>query len=102
MSDYNIAVLAGDGIGPEVMVEAKKVLAAVTKKFNITFQLNDFDVGGLAIDNHGVALPASTLKGCEYSNAILFGSIGGPKWVILPLEDRPERAALQTPRDIRA
>ena len=49
-------------------------------KFNITFQLNDFDVGGLAIDNHGVALPASTLKGCEDSNAILFGSIGGPKW----------------------
>ena len=43
MSDYNIAVLAGDGIGPEVMVEAKKVLAAVSKKFNISFQLNDFD-----------------------------------------------------------
>ncbi len=94
MSDYNIAVLAGDGIGPEVMIEAKKVLAAVTKKFNITFQLNDFDVGGLAIDNHGVAIPASTLKGCEDSNAILFGSIGGPKWDNLPLEERPERAAL--------
>jgi 3-isopropylmalate dehydrogenase len=94
MSDYNIAVLAGDGIGPEVMVEAKKVLAAVTKKFNISFQLSDFDVGGLAIDNHGVALPASTLEGCEDANAILFGSIGGPKWDTLPLEERPERAAL--------
>lgn len=94
MTDYNIAVLAGDGIGPEVMVEAKKVLAAVSKKFDITFQLNDFDVGGIAIDNHGKALPDETLKGCEAANAILFGSIGGPKWDSLPLEERPERAAL--------
>jgi 3-isopropylmalate dehydrogenase len=94
MSNYNIAVLAGDGIGPEVMVEAKKVLAAVSKKFSISFQLNDFDVGGVAIDNQGKALPADTLKGCEDSQAILFGSIGGPKWDNLPLEERPERAAL--------
>jgi 3-isopropylmalate dehydrogenase len=94
MSDYNIAVLAGDGIGPEIMVEAKKVLAAVSKKFDISFQLNDYDVGGLAIDNHGQALPPKTLKGCEDAHAILFGSIGGPKWDSLPLEKRPERAAL--------
>ncbi|WP_289027782.1 3-isopropylmalate dehydrogenase [uncultured Paraglaciecola sp.] len=94
MSDYKLAVLAGDGIGPEVMVEAKKVLAAVSKKFDINFELNDFDVGGIAIDNHGQALPPETLKGCEEANAILFGSIGGPKWDSLPLEERPERAAL--------
>ncbi|MEO9946742.1 3-isopropylmalate dehydrogenase [Paraglaciecola sp.] len=94
MSDYKLAVLAGDGIGPEVMVEAKKVLAAVSKKFDINFELNDFDVGGIAIDNHGQALPPETLKGCEDANAILFGSIGGPKWDSLPLEERPERAAL--------
>ena len=77
MSDYNIAVLAGDGIGPEVMVEAKKVLAAVTKKFNITFQLNDFDVGGLAIDNHGVALPAST-SGASFLRLALSAAV--PSW----------------------
>ncbi|MFT2092485.1 3-isopropylmalate dehydrogenase [Paraglaciecola sp. 2405UD69-4] len=94
MSDYKIAVLAGDGIGPEVMVEAKKVIAAVSKKFDINFELNEFDVGGIAIDNHGQALPPATLKGCEEANAILFGSIGGPKWDSLPLEERPERAAL--------
>lgn len=94
MSDYKLAVLAGDGIGPEVMVEAKKVLAAVSKKFDINFELNDFDVGGIAIDNHGQALPPATLKGCEDASAILFGSIGGPKWDSLPLEQRPERAAL--------
>ncbi len=69
MSDYNIAVLAGDGIGPEVMVEAKKVLAAVTKKFDISFQLNDFDVGDLAIVTHSVALPAAPLHSCDDANA---------------------------------
>ncbi|MFQ3196429.1 MAG: 3-isopropylmalate dehydrogenase [Paraglaciecola sp.] len=94
MSNYNIAVLAGDGIGPEVMQEAKKVLAAVEQAFNLSFALHEFDVGGLAIDNHGQALPPATLKGCELADAILFGSIGGPKWDNLPLDQRPERAAL--------
>ena len=94
MSNYNIAVLAGDGIGPEVMQEAKKVLSVVEQQFNVSFTLNEFDVGGIAIDNHGKALPDATLKGCEDAQAILFGSIGGPKWDSLPLEERPERAAL--------
>ena len=70
MSNYNIAVLAGDGIGPEVMQEAKKVLSVVEQKFNLTFTLNEFDVGGIAIDNHGKALPEATLKGCEDAQAI--------------------------------
>ena len=98
MSGYKIAVLAGDGIGPEVMCEAKKVLAAVSKKFSLEFALSEFDVGGIAIDKHGHALPAATLQGCEAADAILFGSIGGPKWDSLPLEQRPERAALLTLR----
>lgn len=94
MSSFNIAVLAGDGIGPEVMQEAKKVLAAVQQKFALELNLKEFDVGGCAIDKHGHALPDQTLKGCEQADAILFGSIGGPKWDSLPLEQRPERAAL--------
>ncbi|WP_416306045.1 3-isopropylmalate dehydrogenase [Neptunicella sp. SCSIO 80796] len=94
MSEYNIAVLAGDGIGPEVMVQAIRVLDTVSEKFNLKFNLTHHDVGGIAIDNHGEALPASTLQGCEQADAILFGSIGGPKWDSLPLEKRPERAAL--------
>lgn len=98
MSQYDIAVLAGDGIGPEVMVEAKKVLAAIANKFDIQFNLKDYAVGGYAIDHHGHALPDETLKGCEAANAILFGSIGGPKWDSLPLDQRPERAALLTLR----
>ncbi len=98
MSHYTLAVLAGDGIGPEVMAEAKKVLSAIESKTDLSFTLNDYDVGGCAIDNHGHALPEATLKGCEQASAILFGSIGGPKWDSLPLDQRPERAALLTLR----
>ena len=90
----NIAVLAGDGIGPEVMVEAKKVLAAVANKFDLEINTKDFDVGGAAIDIHGNALPAETMQGCEQADAILFGSVGGPKWSSLPPTQQPERCAL--------
>jgi 3-isopropylmalate dehydrogenase len=91
---FNIAVLAGDGIGPEVMAEAKKVLSVVSKKFNIEISTTDYDVGGAAIDNHGNALPKETMAGCEASDAILFGSVGGPKWADLPPTEQPERCAL--------
>ena len=91
---YKIAVLPGDGIGPEVMAEAVKVLKAVQKKFNVTFILTECVVGGKAIDETGEPLPAATLKVCEESDAILFGSVGGPKWDHLPPEKRPERGAL--------
>jgi len=89
-----IAVLAGDGIGPEVMAEAIKVLAAVQKKFSVELSFTAADVGGCAIDRHGEALPATTLALCEASDAILFGSVGGPKWENLPPAQQPERAAL--------
>ncbi|BBO26766.1 3-isopropylmalate dehydrogenase [Alteromonas sp. I4] len=98
MSQYNIAVLAGDGIGPEVMQEANKVLDAIEQKFAVSFNRTAYPVGGFAIDTEGEALPAKTLLGCEQADAILFGSIGGPKWDTLPLEQRPERAALLTLR----
>ncbi len=89
-----IAVLAGDGIGPEVMAEAIKVLEAVQKKFAVELSFTRADVGGIAIDHHGEALPAATLALCEQSDAILFGSVGGPKWEGLPPAQQPERAAL--------
>jgi 3-isopropylmalate dehydrogenase len=88
----SIAVLAGDGIGPEVMVEAVKVLQAVGQ--NLTLELREALVGGAAIDATGQALPKETLKICESSDAILFGSVGGPKWETLPANEQPERAAL--------
>jgi 3-isopropylmalate dehydrogenase len=89
-----IAVLAGDGIGPEVMAEAIKVLDAAQKKFSFELSYEFADVGGIAIDNHGQALPPATLALCENSDAILFGSVGGPKWENLPPQEQPERAAL--------
>ncbi len=94
MKSYNIAVLAGDGIGPEVMAEAKKVLNAVSKKFDFELNFNEKLAGGCAIDACGTPLPEDTLKACEASDAILFGSVGGPKWDHLPPAERPERGAL--------
>ncbi|WP_318484061.1 3-isopropylmalate dehydrogenase [Photobacterium leiognathi] len=91
---YKIAVLPGDGIGPEVMQQAHKVLDAVEAKFNLTFARTEYDVGGIAIDNHGSPLPDATLKGCEEADAVLFGSVGGPKWEHLAPNDQPERGAL--------
>ncbi|WP_318470013.1 3-isopropylmalate dehydrogenase [Photobacterium leiognathi] len=91
---YKIAVLPGDGIGPEVMQQAHKVLDAVEAKFNLTFARTEYDVGGIAIDNHGNPLPDATLKGCEEADAVLFGSVGGPKWEHLAPNDQPERGAL--------
>ena len=90
----NVAVLAGDGIGPEIMAEAEKVLATVAEKFNFSINTKHYDVGGCAIDNHGEALPKSTVEGCEQADAILFGSVGGPKWTNLPPTEQPERASL--------
>ena len=89
-----IAILAGDGIGPEVMREALKVLDAVQEKFSFKLEYAFADVGGCAIDKQGAALPPETLKICEESDAILFGSVGGPQWENLPPAEQPERAAL--------
>ncbi|MCC6882346.1 MAG: 3-isopropylmalate dehydrogenase, partial [Verrucomicrobiales bacterium] len=80
----NIAVLPGDGIGPEVMAEAHKVLEAVAASSGLTLSRQECLVGGAAIDATGHALPADTLAACEAADAILFGSVGGPKWESLP------------------
>jgi 3-isopropylmalate dehydrogenase len=94
MSKYKVAVLPGDGIGPEVMAEARRVLAVVERKFGLSFELTEARVGGIAIDVDGRALPEATLRLCEASDAILFGSVGGPKWEQLPPAEQPERGAL--------
>lgn len=92
--NYKIATLAGDGIGPEVIIEAKKVLDVISEKFSLSFEFDKKLVGGAAIDAVGEALPAETLTACENSDAILFGSVGGEKWNDLPPEKRPEVGAL--------
>jgi len=91
---FKIAVLPGDGIGPEVMEQTLKVLAAAREKFSFELTCTNADVGGIAIDRHGTALPDATLQLCEKSDAILFGSVGGPKWESLPPAEQPERGAL--------
>jgi len=91
---HHIAVLPGDGIGPEVMAQAYKVLDAVRQRFGLKITTSEYDVGGAAIDKHGSPLPPATVAGCEQADAILFGSVGGPKWEHLPPNDQPERGAL--------
>ena len=92
--NYHIAVLPGDGIGPEVMKQAYKVLEVIRQKYNLAITTSEYDVGGAAIDIHGCPLPKETLEGCEKADAILFGSVGGPKWTNLPPDQQPERGAL--------
>ena len=91
---HRIAVLAGDGIGPEVMVESLKVLDAAATKFGFEVSRTEHLVGGAAIDGAGSPLPPETVAGCEAADAILFGSVGGPKWENLPPDQQPERGAL--------
>ena len=91
---YKVAVLPGDGIGPEIMEEALKVLDAVSHRFNLEFEYREALVGGVAIDEKGSAFPDETKEVCDWAQAILFGAVGGPKWEDLPPEEQPERAAL--------
>lgn len=92
---FKLAALAGDGIGPEVMREAIKVLRAVEKRFSLQFDLSEAPVGWAGIDAAGKALPDATLDLCRKSDSILFGSVGLPdRDPTIPKEERPERAAL--------
>jgi len=75
-----IAVLPGDGIGAEVTAAARKILEVVGDKFEREFQLDEYLVGGAAIDAHGIALPETTLEACLQADAVLLGAVGGPKW----------------------
>jgi 3-isopropylmalate dehydrogenase len=93
-SSIKFAVLAGDYIGPEVMAEALRVLDVVARRENFRLDYVEADVGGSAIDKHGTALPAATLAKSSAADAILFGSVGGPKWEKLPPAQQPERASL--------
>jgi len=89
-----IAVLPGDGIGPEIMPQALQVLEAIAKQFGHSFEFRHADVGGAAIDKTGRPLPADTLALAKDSDAILLGAVGGPKWEGLSYDVRPERALL--------
>ena len=94
MVTKNIAVLPGDGIGPEIMREGTKVLNAIGKKYCHIFHERRALVGGAAYEATGNPLPPETLEICSNSDAIYFGAVGGPKWADLPAELTPEKGAL--------
>ncbi len=98
---FNIAVLPGDGIGPEVVCEAVKVLKAVGVKYNHDFNLVYGLIGGAAIDDSGTALPDKTLTICHKSDAILLGAVGDPRWDNPLLKVRPEDGILQLRKKLR-
>lgn len=91
---YTIALIPGDGIGPDIVAESVKVLHAVGTKFNHQFDFSMYLAGGAAIDATGSPLPESTLMGCSESDAVLLGAVGGPKWDVLPGDQRPEKGLL--------
>ncbi|MHA2060034.1 MAG: isocitrate/isopropylmalate family dehydrogenase, partial [Candidatus Ranarchaeia archaeon] len=90
----HIAILAGDGIGPEVMDQALKILHVINEKYNLSLEWSPSLVGGAAIDQLGEPLPQTTRQNCEQSQAILFGAVGGPKWDDLPPGKDPVHGAL--------
>ena len=92
--EFKIAILPGDGIGPEVIAEAVKVMNAVGRRFGHDFELRQGRIGGNAIDDFGTPLPDETVELCQDSDAILFGAVGGPKWDDPDAETRPEDGIL--------
>ena len=91
---YNIALLKGDGIGPEIVDSAVRVLEKIGTKFGHEFVFTPYLIGGIAIDTCGEPLPKETVDGCLASDCVLLGAVGGPKWDTLPGNLRPEKALL--------
>lgn len=89
-----IATVKGDGIGPEVVNEAIRVLNAVGRKYGHSFSFEEALAGGCAIDATGVCLPEETVASCRAADAVILGAVGGPKWDAQPSENRPEKALL--------
>ena len=92
--NYNIALLRGDGIGPEIVDSAVRVLYAIGQKYGHSFTCTPYLIGGAAIDAVGEPLPKETVEGCLKSDSVLLGAVGGPKWDSLPGNLRPEKALL--------
>jgi 3-isopropylmalate dehydrogenase len=90
----NVIVLAGDGVGPEVMAEARRVLGAVEKRFDARFELEDRLIGGAAIDAHGVPIRPEDIEAARRADAVLLGAVGGPKWDDPSAKVRPEQGLL--------
>ena len=91
---YNIGLLKGDGIGPEIVDEAVRVLEVIGERFGHEFVFTPYLIGGIAIDTVGKPLPEETVEGCLASDSVILGAVGGPRWDTLPGAMRPEKALL--------
>src|SRR6202042_3062805 len=100
MAAYNLLLLAGDGIGPEVMAEVKRLLGFYAKKGVADFRTEDGLVGGAAYDAHNVAITEETMAKAHACDAVIFGAVGGPKWDKVPFEARPEAGLLRLRKDL--
>lgn len=98
--DARIVLLPGDGIGPEVIAQARLVLEAVGARFQHRFNFQSFPIGGCAIDEFGTALPDSTLAACHKAQAVLLGAVGGPKWDDPKAKTRPEAGLLKIRKEL--
>ncbi|MGN0502652.1 MAG: 3-isopropylmalate dehydrogenase, partial [Ruminococcus sp.] len=94
MADYKITLLKGDGIGPEIVNQAVKVLDKAGEKFGFSVEYDEALLGGCAIDATGVPLPDETVAKCKASDSVILGAVGGPKWDSLPGNKRPEAGLL--------
>ena len=99
--EYSIAMLPGDGIGPEVLFEGEKILNLVGMKFGHAFRCRQGLIGGAAIDHEGTALPKSTINLCKKSDAVLLGAVGGPKWDDPNSLVRPEQGLLGIRKELK-
>ena len=95
-----IALVPGDGIGPEIVADAVEVLEKVGEKFGHEFEFTEYDAGGGSIDKHGVPLPQDTIDGCLASDSVMLGAVGGPKWDDVPIHLRPEKALLTLRKEL--
>ncbi len=98
--EATIVLLPGDGIGPEIIAQAEKVLNVVAERFGHTFQLPQHLMGGIAIDETGEPLPAETLQACKSADAVLLGAVGGPKWDDPNAKTRPEKGLLAIRKEL--
>jgi 3-isopropylmalate dehydrogenase len=89
MSTHKLLLLPGDGIGPEVMAEVKKLIAWMNKRGLGPFEIEEGLVGGAAYDAHQVAITDATMALAQAADAVIFGAVGGPKWDVVPYEARP-------------
>ena len=97
---YNIALVPGDGIGPEIVSDAVEVLQKTGERFGHEFEFNEYDAGGCAIDKFGIPLTDEAVEGCLASDSVLFGAVGGPKWDDVPNHMRPEKAVLRLRKEL--